>query len=148
MNATDLSVYIDKEFRDEPITQDFLEYLQKLYIRKMRLFSRRYRGKWEPRTREFEEFLLSIGITRRHPDILGIVERSIRLRKLTNSYILGIDPRKYYPGSKVRLIDYIRILEFGTSTMTARPLLTRVKNDLESNFKKYYLDVVGGTDLD
>lgn len=146
MTGLDLSVYIDREFEGQLITQDLLNYLTTLYKSKVRILAKRYEGKWEPSSKTFTDFLLSKGVTRRYPDLLSLIERSVIVRRMMTNYILGIDPRKYYPNSRVRLIDYVRFIELGTSTDQARPLLSIIKRDLETNFKKYYLDVVGGND--
>lgn len=144
MNPYDLSVYIDGIYKGEPITSDLIDYLVLLYKQKLRIYSLRYRGGWEPRTNKYKQLLLSLGITKRYPDILRLISKSIIVRKITGGYIIGIDPRIYYPGSKIKLADYVRILEFGTSAMNARPLLRLVKGELETNFEKYYLQVLGG----
>lgn len=69
--------------------------------------------------------------------------------KPTNSYIIGVHPRKlhhqYTKGgvyktkrTKVLLMDIIRKLEYGTSTIPPRPLLTKVLDEFRPTLRLSY----------
>ena len=100
--------------------------------------SQRYKGKWEPLSKSYLEYKRANGLSTKIWEATSLLKESITYYRSGNSYVIGVNRRLMYPGSRVPVYKVIRWMEFGTSRMPARPLFMPVKRKLERNMRMYW----------
>lgn len=108
----------------------FSTYVKNLYGRMIEeaMNSRRYRGKWEPV--DDPNYVEYIG-TKPEVPIIDLLGEALEVKRVGYNYIIRIDPRYKYPGSKLTLLHVVRSIENGTSDFHARPILYKVSKDIQ-----------------
>lgn len=100
--------------------------------------SQRYKGRWEPLSKDYLDYKIKAGLSPKIWEATSLLKESITYYRSNNSYVIGINPRKMYPNSKVPLYKVCRWMEFGTSRMPARPLFLPIKRKLTRNMRKLW----------
>lgn len=94
--------------------------------------------RWKPLSPGYEEFKMKSGLSSNIWEATGLLVNSIISYKEDNFYIVGIDPRAKYPGSKVSVLFVAKCMEFGTRNMPARPLFGPTVSFMRRNVRKYW----------
>lgn len=109
--------------------KSFSEYVMNLYgmLIEESINSNRYKGLWEPIEEEgYKEYLG----TEPTGDILFYIKDAFEVKKIGYDFIIRINPRKKYPGSKVPLYRVVLAIDNGTSKFNARPILKKIINQI------------------
>lgn len=100
--------------------------------------SQRYKSKWEPLSGPYLEYKKRNNLSTNIWEATSLVHDSIGVWRSNDKYVVGIKRDVKYPGSNVPAYRVIRMLEFGTSKMPARPLFMPVKRLINSRLRKYW----------
>ena len=98
------------------------------------LASSRYKGRWEPTEEGYLEYLGCTPVE----DFLSVVESSMYYKKVMSRYIVGFNETVKYPGSSLRLVKVLRAIEYGTSDFPARPILKKIKREIERSILRLW----------
>lgn len=112
--------------------ESFSQYVLELYGRLIEeaIYSRRYKGNWEPVEEEGYREYLGIKPTR---NILYSIRESLEVKKIGYHFIVRFNPSYRYPGTKIPFIRVLRAIENGTSDFNARPIISKIVVQLRSN---------------
>lgn len=100
--------------------------------------SQRYKGQWEPLDKDYLEWKRRQGLDTRIWIATGMLRDSISVYRSNGAWVVGINQRMRYPGSKVHMYKVLRWMEYGTSRMPARPLFRPVKRLIQGRMRKYW----------
>ena len=117
--------------------RSFSQYLSGLYVRMIieSINSNRYKGNWEPREdKGYQEYL---GV-KPEIDITTLISDSMEVKKIGYNFIIRVNPRYKYPGSKLTLVKVLRAIDNGTSRFHARPIFKRILKDIDSNILRLW----------
>ena len=119
----------------------FQKYLAKEFIRlfKLSIDKQRYRAKWVELTPGYLEYKRRHGLSTNIWEATGQLKSSIRLFKIGRyNYSIGFDKRRVHVGSKAKLHNIARWLEYGTMRMPPRPLFRLIYRYMSSNISYFY----------
>lgn len=121
------------------IIESFSKYVMNLYgvLIEESVNSNRYNGIWEPLDDEGYKEYLGIEPT---GNILSYIKEGFECKKIGYNFIISINPKMKYPGSKFSLKRVVTAIEYGTSKFNARPILRRIVN----NINRHILDLWRG----
>lgn len=85
--------------------------------------SNRYKGLWEPIEDEGYREYLGTDPT---GDILLYMKESFEVKKIGYNFIISINHKKKYPGSKLLLYRVVLAIDNGTSKFNSRPILRKI----------------------
>lgn len=100
--------------------------------------SQRYKSKWEPLSPAYLEYKKKNNLSTKTWEATSLAKDNIGVWRSNNRYVVGIKRDVKYPGSNVQAYKVIRMLEFGTSTVPARPLFVRVKRLVSGRLRRYW----------
>lgn len=100
--------------------------------------SQRYKHKWEPLSEDYLEYKKRNGLSTNIWEATSLVHDSIGVWRSNDRYVVGIKRDVKYPESNVPAYRVIRMIEFGTSKMPARPLFMPVKRLINSRLRGYW----------
>lgn len=112
--------------------ESFSKYVMNLYgmMIEESINSNRYKGQWEPVDDEgYKEYLGTEPVG----DIISLIQDAFEVRKIGYNFIIRINPKKKYPGSKIPLERVILAIDHGTSKFNSRPILRRITNQIRSH---------------
>ena len=141
INILKLSSYVGKKgIGDKKLSlmvEYFSHYILNLYGRviESEINSRRYRGKWEPV--DDPGYLEYIGVTPERP-MIDLIAEALEVVKIGYNYIVRINPRYMYPGTRIPLMTVLRAIESGTSKFNARPILAKSTREINKNIVKLW----------
>lgn len=117
--------------------KSFSSYIRDLYLLMIEeeIYSRRYKGKWEPV--DDEEYIDYLGTTP-STHIILLIKDALEIREINNDIIIRVDPEYKYPDSRLPLIKVLRAIDNGTSKFNARPLIRHVIRRLNSEIPKLW----------
>lgn len=94
---------------------------------------------------EDENIIEFIG-TKRNINCLVIMRQALNNLRYkstaTNEYIIDIDPNIYLYRTKTRLIEIIKLLEYGRSDLKPYPIFRRVFNDMAEELQDLYEEFI------
>lgn len=94
--------------------------------------------RWKPLSQGYLEFKKKAGLSQNIWEATGLLIDSITYYKEDNFYVVGINPRAKYPGSKTKVLFVAQCMEFGTRYMPARPLFGPTVSFMRRNVRKYW----------
>lgn len=140
--------YKDLGFRDrrdskavESLIPEFILYLRDLYVRDILscINSRpRYKGEYEPTTKEYSDYKKKSGIPDAPVNFSVLFNESMKVEYSHRYAIIQIDDSLKMPESPVYVSKFLRLLEYGSEVSRPRPLIMPVKRDIELNIKYYW----------
>lgn len=109
--------------------EDFSYYIRNLYLLSLEesINSKRYKGKWEPI--EEKGYIEYLGVTPKVP-IMSLIEDSMEVKKVGYNFIVEINPKYKYPGSKLPLVKVLRAIDRGTSDFNSRPIFNKIISEM------------------
>lgn len=127
------------------IVEHFSHYVLSLYgsMVEESINSRRYKGKWEPI--DDPGYLDYLGAVPKLP-IIYLIKDALEVKRIGYNFIIRINPRYKYPGSKLTLVKVLRAIDSGTSDFNARPIFSKIVRKINSNILdlwKGYLKMKG-----
>jgi hypothetical protein len=118
---------------------DFAKYIAELMKQELvkAIEKQRYSSKWAPLSFSYMRYKKLHGLSLNVWEAHGILKDSIIARKQNGHYVIGIDETKRYKnGPKVAQVA--KWMEYGTSTMPARPLFRPVITYIRKNMGRYW----------
>lgn len=100
--------------------------------------SQRYQSRWEPLNPDYLQWKKDNNLSENIWEATSLAKESIGVWRSNDKYVVGVKRNIKYPGSNVPVYKVIRMLEFGTSKMPARPLFLPVKRLINSRLRKYW----------
>lgn len=115
------------------IIKSFSNYVRDLYLAMIEeaVYSRRYKGDWEPI--DEEGYLEYLGTTPSDSHILSLMVDAIEIREIKKNIIIRFDPKYYYPDSKLPLVKVLKAIDNGTTKFNARPILKSIVRELNTS---------------
>lgn len=104
--------------------------------------SQRYASKWEPLSPEYLQWKKDNGLSDKIWEATSLAKDSIGVWRSNDKYVVGIKRDVKYPGSNIPAYKVIRMLEFGTSKMPARPLFMPVKKLISGRMRNYWNEFI------
>lgn len=131
----DYSAFLHKSVKKRTLLtmiESFSYYVRELYLDyiKKAIFSRRYKGNWEPV--DEEGYLEYLGVTPQE-HIFSLIKDALEVKKKGYNFVIRFNPHYDYPGTKIPLIKVLRAINYGTSKFNARPAFRGIANDIEDN---------------
>ena len=122
---------------NDKVLGQFAHFIAEIYKRMIVdvIENQRYKGKWAPLSPRYAQWKKDHGLDTRIWVASGLLKDSIAVYRSNDAWVVGINPKKVYPGTQTRVLDVCRHLEFGTSRMPARPLFRPVRNYISKNTK-------------
>lgn len=142
LNIDDSTVYPGKRLgKDYPpeYLDDFCKYLVKIMKSEFKkaIDNQRYSYRWKPLSVNYIRYKKMHNLSLKTWEATGLLYDSIVYRKRNGYYMVGIDTRKRYKnGAKV--LDIAKCLEYGTSTIPARPLFRPIFTYMRKNMSRYW----------
>ena len=105
--------------------ESFSKYVMNLYgvLIEEAIKSNRYKGVWEPIDEKgYREYLG----TKPTGDILLYMREAFEVKKIGYNFIIRINPKERYPGSKLPLSRVVLAIDNGTSKFNSRPILRKI----------------------
>ena len=140
--------YSNLGFRDrrdsksiESLLPEFVLYLRDLYVRDIlsTVNSRhRYRGHYEPESKEYLEYKKKSGIPDAPIDFSVLFDKAMTVEYHRRYAIIQIDDSLKMPESSMYVSKLLRLLEYGSEFSRPRPLIIPVKRDIEFNIRYYW----------
>lgn len=128
-----------KEFKDD-LHDEFVRYMAKVYRDEVKraIKEQRYKGNWKPLSRRYLKYKRTHGLSTNIWEATGTLVESISYWKQGERYVVGVRPRKTYPGTDVTILSVIRRMEYGDNKVPARPLFRPIAKYLQKNIRRYW----------
>jgi hypothetical protein len=128
----------DEELRK--LLGKFAHRISKIYAKEVvkAIESQRYKSRWEPLSPSYIEYKKKNHLSDKIWEATSLVHDSIGVWRSNKRYVVGIKRNVRYPGSNIQAYKIIRMLEFGTSKMPARPLFMPIKRMINKNLREYW----------
>lgn len=122
------------------IQSDFTKFLVKQLkkLLKRRIKTQYQYLRWAPLTPEYAEFKRRTGLSENIWEATGLLVDSISYKRVSDYYIVGIDPNKMYPGTHTKVLFIAKCMEFGTRYMPARPLFGPTVYFMRRHIRSYW----------
>lgn len=122
------------------IRKAFQSYMAREYVRLVKLCidDQRYKSKWKDLTPGYLEYKRKHGLSLNIWEATGQLKNSLKLFSRGGSIIIGFDRRSHHKGSKAKLIDIAKWMEYGTIRMPPRPLFRVVYMYMSSNVSYFW----------
>lgn len=120
----------------EEFTKYMASELQRELVRA--IDTQRFKYKWKPLNVKYLKYKKKHNLSLKTWEATGLLKDSIRVYKYGNVYLVGIDKRRKYKGTPVRIYDVAVRLEYGTSTIPARPLFRPIVEHMSKNIRSYW----------
>lgn len=129
-----------KQVDREELLGRFARYIATIYSKKVKedIDSQRYKSRWEPLSPEYLAWKKSQGLSTNIWEASSLARDNIGVWRSNDKYVVGIKRNVTYPGSNIPAYKVIRMLEFGTEYMPARPLFMPIQRDISSNIRRYW----------
>lgn len=124
----------------EEYQPEFADYLAKLIQADLikTIENQSYKSKWKPLSPSYLEYKKRKGLSSKIWKASGNMVSSIYKINKKNKILIGVTASRKYPNSKRTLYEVARTLEYGTSTVPARPLFRPVINKYYKNMRRYW----------
>lgn len=98
----------------------------------------RFVQKWPPLTVAYVNYKRKRNLKLNIWEATGVLKNSISVWRQGNYYVVGIHPNKRYPGTKLKVLQVARYMEYGTTKMPPRPLFRPIASYLQKNIRRYW----------
>lgn len=118
---------------------DFAKYLARTFKTMINeaIKKQRYANRWQPLSYSYMRYKQIHNLSTNMWEATGLLRKSIVARRRNGYYMIGVDPTKRYKdGPKV--IEVARWMEYGTSTMPARPLFRPIMTYIRKHIRDYW----------
>lgn len=93
---------------------------------------------WEPLSIGYYEYKKKKNLSLNMWEATSLLKDSITYWRSNNVWVVGVNRRKYYPDTLVKVHTVIRWMEYGTNKMPARPLFRPVRDRLSKDIRMYW----------
>lgn len=135
---------MDRSMKSGKITKDkqkaFAEYMAHEMRNALRaaIKNQRYKKQWAPLSVRYLEHKREHNLSLNIWEASSYLIESITVRKYGDHYIVGFPHNKVYPGTRIRVEQVAKWMEYGTETMPARPLFGRIYEYMRKHVNDYY----------
>lgn len=135
-------IRIAKQEDMEKLLGKFARYIATVYSKMLKdaIDSQRYKSSWEPLSPEYLAWKKSNGLSDHIWEASSLVKDNIGVWRSNDKYVVGVKRDVKYPGSNIQAYKVIRMLEFGTERMPARPLFMPIQRYISAHIRKYWDD--------
>lgn len=100
--------------------------------------NQRFKYKWKPLNIAYLNYKKKHNLSLKTWEATGLLKDAIKVYKYGKVYHVGIDKRRKYKGTSVRVYDVAVALEFGTRYIPARPLFRPIVTYMSKNISAYW----------
>lgn len=128
----------------------FAHYMAKVMAEEVRkaIITQKYAGTWAPLSVEYLDFKKKHGLSLKIWEATEFLRKNITAYRSNDKYVVGVNKRIKYPGTKVPAWKVMFWMEFGTSKMPARPLFRPVATALRKNVRYHWIQFLKTKKLD
>lgn len=85
---------------------------------------------------EFKNILTKYNLSLYNMLVYGI--NNLTYFKTRKGYVIGIDPYKYIPGSKIPIKSFCKLIDNGVFGINGYPILSKHLNSVTNNLREYF----------
>lgn len=100
--------------------------------------SQRYASKWAPLSIPYVKGKKKKNLSPKVWEATSLLKDSIKAYRYRNSWVVGIPKDRRYPGTRVRVYQVAKFMEYGTTRMPPRPLFRPIYRYLQKNIRRYW----------